>query len=171
MLEDLNEMTMLTLEEGKFIYEQIKELPEIGSMLDIGTGMGHSVVMFSKVKPKWVIYTIDIYSSYKDIRWDEKISIANVESTTIYLRERGVKNAIQIIGDSKELPLNIPLNFIFIDGDHSYDGVKKDFERFSPFLVKGGIIIFHDANMDEPKKFLEEIGAEIKQTLGIWRKK
>lgn len=33
---------------------------------------------------------------------------------------------------------------ILIDGDHSYDGVKKDFDLYSPLLANGGYIIFHD---------------------------
>jgi predicted O-methyltransferase YrrM len=36
------------------------------------------------------------------------------------------------------------LDFLFIDGDHSYEGVKKDFEMYSPLVRKGGIIAFHD---------------------------
>lgn len=36
------------------------------------------------------------------------------------------------------------LDFLFIDGDHSYDGVKKDYEDYSPFVRKGGVIAFHD---------------------------
>ncbi len=36
------------------------------------------------------------------------------------------------------------LDFLFIDGDHSYEGVKKDFEFYSPFVRKGGFVAFHD---------------------------
>ena len=35
---------------------------------------------------------------------------------------------------------------IFIDGDHSYEGVKRDYEHALPLLEEGGIIIFHDIN-------------------------
>ena len=36
------------------------------------------------------------------------------------------------------------LDFLFIDGDHTYEGVKKDFELYSPLVAKGGIVAFHD---------------------------
>jgi cephalosporin hydroxylase len=36
------------------------------------------------------------------------------------------------------------LDVLFIDADHSYDGVKKDFEMYSPLVKLGGIIAFHD---------------------------
>jgi len=37
-----------------------------------------------------------------------------------------------------------PLDFLFIDGDHSLAGVTQDFETFAPLLRSGGIIAFHD---------------------------
>lgn len=40
----------------------------------------------------------------------------------------------------------IKLDFIFIDGDHSYEGVKKDFELYSTILTDNGIIVLHDTD-------------------------
>lgn len=39
-------------------------------------------------------------------------------------------------------------DFIFIDGDHSYDGVKQDFEMYKHLLKDGGYIGFHDINIE-----------------------
>lgn len=36
------------------------------------------------------------------------------------------------------------IDFAFIDGDHSYEGVKKDFETIYPMLSEEGSIAFHD---------------------------
>ncbi len=36
------------------------------------------------------------------------------------------------------------LDVLYLDGDHSYEGVKTDFELFSPLVRPGGIIVFHD---------------------------
>ncbi len=36
------------------------------------------------------------------------------------------------------------LDFLFIDGDHTYEGVKQDYEMYAPMVRKGGIIAFHD---------------------------
>jgi cephalosporin hydroxylase len=41
------------------------------------------------------------------------------------------------------------VDFLFIDGDHTYMGVKKDYELYSPFVRKGGIIAFHDIGKNE----------------------
>lgn len=55
-------------------------------------------------------------------------------------------NVTYITGNSHEVRNDISGKFdvIFIDGDHTYDGVKKDFELYSDLINKGGIICFHD---------------------------
>jgi predicted O-methyltransferase YrrM len=42
-----------------------------------------------------------------------------------------------------------PLDLLFIDGDHSFEGTKKDYEIYSPLVRKGGLVIFHDVG-DSP---------------------
>jgi hypothetical protein len=42
-----------------------------------------------------------------------------------------------IIGD-------IQLDFLFIDGDHTYEGVKQDYEMYKHLVKPGGWIGFHD---------------------------
>lgn len=50
--------------------------------------------------------------------------------------------------DAFNLPQSVKVHktvdFLFIDGDHSYEGVKRDWEMYSPFVKKGGLISFHD---------------------------
>lgn len=41
------------------------------------------------------------------------------------------------------------VNFLHIDADHRYHMVKADYERFSPMVVPGGIILLHDTLLDE----------------------
>lgn len=38
----------------------------------------------------------------------------------------------------------VQLDLLFIDGDHTYEGVKRDFEMYSPLVKPGGIVAFHD---------------------------
>ncbi len=37
-----------------------------------------------------------------------------------------------------------PIDFLWIDGDHEYEGVKKDFLTYSQRVRKGGMVAFHD---------------------------
>lgn len=38
------------------------------------------------------------------------------------------------------------VDFLFIDGDHEYEGVRRDFELYEPLVAPGGLIAFHDVN-------------------------
>jgi predicted O-methyltransferase YrrM len=39
-------------------------------------------------------------------------------------------------------------DLIFIDGDHSYEGVRRDFELYQELLSPRGYIVFHDIDPD-----------------------
>lgn len=43
------------------------------------------------------------------------------------------------------------IDFLFIDGDHTFDGVRADFESYSPLVRSGGIIAFHDICKHPPE--------------------
>jgi len=41
-------------------------------------------------------------------------------------------------------PRDLKIDLLFIDADHSYKGVSDDWKNWSPFVKKGGVIVFHD---------------------------
>ncbi len=41
-----------------------------------------------------------------------------------------------------------PIDFLFIDGDHSCGGVWQDFNMYSPLVAPGGLIAFHDISQN-----------------------
>jgi len=76
---------------------------------------------------------------------------------------------------------DIQIDFLFIDRDHSYEGVKIDFDLYSNILSDRGIIAIHDTDkeyekgliisedakkdyhkFDGPSTFIEELGPEWK---------
>ena len=46
---------------------------------------------------------------------------------------------------------------LFIDGNHSYAAVRKDFEAWIPHLAEQGFLAFHDSNQPGPARLLREI--------------
>lgn len=44
------------------------------------------------------------------------------------------------------IPQDIKIDLLFIDGDHSYEGVKLDFELYSKLLAPKGVVILHDSD-------------------------
>jgi hypothetical protein len=69
---------------------------------------------------------------------------------------RKLSNDVRILmGDSHTMAMRIKLerilgkeklDLLFIDGDHTYDGVGMDYTMYKKFVKKDGLIVFHDIN-------------------------
>jgi len=116
------------------------------TVVEIGTANGGTLFLFANVtNPKRVV-SIDLpYGSFRDGYSFGKIPL---------YKSLGKKGIIKLIranshNDStfnklkKELD-NRQVDILFIDGDHTYEGVSKDFQMYSPLVKKGGIVAFHD---------------------------
>lgn len=49
---------------------------------------------------------------------------------------------------------DIKIDYLHIDGDHSYEGVKKDFELYSQIISENGIITIHDTDQKYHDTFI-----------------
>lgn len=49
---------------------------------------------------------------------------------------------------------DIKIDVLFIDGDHSYEGVKQDFDLYSTILSDKGIIMLHDTDAEYEETFI-----------------
>jgi predicted O-methyltransferase YrrM len=54
------------------------------------------------------------------------------------------------------------LDFLFIDGDHSYEGARRDFEMYAPLVRSGGLVAFHDITPCGPPKEVYKVWNEVK---------
>lgn len=131
-------------EDAEFMFDTISKLPDKGNLLEIGTGYGHSTVFFSQLKPEWTIWTIDGYGEYGSIKQFftfKEFDVQGMLQTKRYLESRGLKNIVQIVGNSNDIEWSYPVDVLFIDADHTFEGLKNDFEHYSPFAK---VIFLHD---------------------------
>jgi predicted O-methyltransferase YrrM len=129
------------------IREEIKNLllildkvkPKV--ILEIGTGRGGTLFLFSYLAhEEAILISVDLSQTIEKrilFRYIKK------EKQKIYLIQ-GDSHNIETLRKIKAILRDNRVDFLFIDGDHSYEGVKKDFEMYSPLVRKGGIIAFHD---------------------------
>jgi hypothetical protein len=108
------------------------------------------------------VYTMDISAEFAD----DAVSNVQMADCAPYVTF--------ITADSSATDFPEPLDVLFIDGDHTYEGVKADFLRHEPNVKKGGVILFHDPCVyDGIQYFMKEIGAyviPIEAGLGIYTK-
>jgi predicted O-methyltransferase YrrM len=61
-----------------------------------------------------------------------------------YSRILGDSHSTEAFEKLKRVLSGKSIDLLFIDGDHSYEGVRTDFEMYSAFVRPGGLIGFHD---------------------------
>lgn len=44
----------------------------------------------------------------------------------------------------------VPIDLLFIDGNHAEEAVQADWDAWSPFLHDGSVVAWHDATYDKP---------------------
>jgi predicted O-methyltransferase YrrM len=54
------------------------------------------------------------------------------------------------------------LDLLFIDGDHSFEGVRADSEMYMPLVRSGGLVVFHDIAQSTPKVQVMKLWESIK---------
>ena len=134
-------------------------------ILEIGTAKGGSLFCFCKLaREDATIISIDLPGGSFGGGYPEwKIPIYQAfakKNQKLYLL-RKYSHKEETLEEVKKILNGNQLDFLFIDGNHSYEGVKKDFEMYSPLVRKRGIIAFHDIVKHPP-----ETGCEVEK---LWK--
>lgn len=133
------------------LIEKVKEYkPEV--IGEIGTfECGNLFLMAHAIKSVKKIVAIDLIVRHKGlfealIRSDQELGFFEGYSTSnaVY------KKVKYFLGDDKS-------DLLFIDGDHTYEGVKADFEKYRCLVKDGGLIIFHDIVPDLTTRMKSEV--------------
>lgn len=120
--------------------------------LEIGTYMGVSATIISSVmNPTGKLFCVDPFERKKG-----KDNPGFVMAKRELKRKKVLKKVVFLRGYSTDISIKaqIPdeLDFIFIDGDHSYEGLRNDWGIVIEKLKKGGVVCLHDTTtpMEEP---------------------
>jgi hypothetical protein len=154
----LEEGLMLQQKDADAMQDCLEKLPDKGCrLLEIGTGLGHSAKFFSQIKPEWFIYTIDSFGLCGDGRIYKEFN-ATESISKVYHYING-SNITQIVADSNKILWELPISALYLDGGHTYECVKKDFENFSSSVISEGYIFLHDYHRDDfgVKRLVDEL--------------
>jgi len=129
------------------------------SVLEVGVAQGASLFAWAQVSaPDACLIGLDAFQ----VRTRSSVGgPQSADEVRAHLLAAGAVTSSQklflVSGDShsneaKRSVLNIlqgtKLDFLFIDGDHSYEGVWQDFRDYGPLVREGGLIGFHDVVPD-----------------------
>jgi predicted O-methyltransferase YrrM len=124
------------------------------AVVEIGTKFGGTLAMWCAVAhPEATIVSIDLpggihgggYAYWRTFIYQR---FAQPKQTVHLLRrDSHLANTLE---DVKKLLPPGGIDFLFCDGDHTYEGVKKDYEMYSPLVRKSGLMAFHDICTHSP---------------------
>jgi len=126
-----------------------------GKFLEVGTAFGETTKALAK---KGYVITMDPYIAdenglimgyYKEDIIQEMFK--NIEGKTVSFYPLKSEDVYEILRND----IWKRFDFIFIDGIHTYEDVKKDY-RWAKALKEDGLIAFHDTHMPEINKFIKK---------------
>lgn len=127
------------------------------TLVEIGVAEGGSALLLRQsAAPEAHLYLIDPYISGR---------IPGLNSHEIIAKRYVQQSSNGTVHWLKDFSFNVakgwttPIDFLFIDGDHHYEAVAQDWQDWHPFVVPGGVVIFHDANHLDwgPGKLVQEL--------------
>jgi predicted O-methyltransferase YrrM len=150
----------------------------ITNYLEIGVHNGVSMSYVVRQNKNINCFGIDLFNYSQD--WYIRDHL-DIQKTYININNNntGNSNIILISGNShspdtiNELHNKIndqTIDLLFIDANHSYDSVKKDFDNYTKFLKSGSIIVMDDYNKKWPGviKFVDCIDTTKYNKIGLF---
>jgi predicted O-methyltransferase YrrM len=139
---------------------------DAGTICEIGCYEGRTSVALAR-STGGNVYSIDpFFRGRLGICYTEWIAKLN-------RRRNGAQNLVYIRGLSQDVGrrFDLPIDFLFIDADHSYEAVKMDWKEWFPKVKKGGYIALHDSkqavNSPEPLGSMRFYSEDVPKLDGI----
>jgi len=137
----------MTVRQAAYLYNLVRSLTA-PKVIEVGRYKGGGTLLIAAaMRGNGQFWSIDIGEKEARLRRNARPYDTQLRDV---LDKFGL-SADLIVGDSRTLEIDTgEVDLVVIDGDHSYEGVKSDFDRFGRRVYKkGGHIVFDDAFKDE----------------------
>ncbi|MEX2556594.1 MAG: class I SAM-dependent methyltransferase [Actinomycetota bacterium] len=134
-------VSRLMIDEAAYLYRLVRSLAA-PRVVEIGRYRGGTTLLLAAAGGRVLSLDIDP-------------AVAHADERLVRALERfGLSERVSLeIADSHEYPVEPgAYDVIFVDGDHSYDGVRVDVERWLSGVAPGGHLILHDAFYPSPER-------------------
>jgi len=133
----------LQIDEAALLYRLARDAGS-GPFAEIGRFKGGSTLIFATALPAGVeLWSYDLHVA---LRGDMPGADLDAELRSALERYDLEGKVHLVVADSRTVdPPPEPLELLFVDGDHTYEGAKADFHRWGAFVRPGGHLLFHDA--------------------------
>ncbi|MGI9112033.1 MAG: class I SAM-dependent methyltransferase [Gaiellaceae bacterium] len=134
----------LQLDEAALLYRLARNVSPGAPVAEIGRFKGGSTLLLASALPEGAeLWSYDLHVALRaDLSGPELDGDLRATLERFGLADR----AHLLVADSRTAePPPRPCELVFVDGDHSYEGARADYERWRELVAPGGSILFHDA--------------------------
>ena len=146
----------LTPTEAYGLYKIAGKLKPGAAVVEIGSWKGKSTLCLARGLKSGVLHCIDPFNAAGEAESQVIYESTKGEESLLAQFQRNVKNipdsvTVQVhCGYSDAFVGQIPaIDSLFIDGDHSVEGCRFDYENYAPFIASNGFLAFHDYYPDQ----------------------
>jgi len=138
-----------------------------GHIVEVGSYEGGSAVYLAKPMSlnddPYMLFCVDTFTGYAGNEDSLSKFWKNIRRVGVSSRVIAIQNTSV---DAAAGWTNGLIRLLFIDALHTLEGVRSDFESWSPFVVEGGGVMFHDYDTKHPavKQYVDELVAGRKIT-------
>jgi len=138
----------------------LTSVPDVDLAVELGTLNGGTAAMLSFSCKR--VVAIDLFEDVPDAFNQNYVKIHGVTAESVFEKLRPYKNVSLVKGDSAIIPPGVvkeSVNLLFIDANHTYDGAKRDFLAWIPYMAPNCRVVFHDYGLGWKlgvKKFVDE---------------
>jgi cephalosporin hydroxylase len=140
-------------ELAEILYRLADEDPPVKTVVEIGAAWGGTLYAWRQLPAVPAVYAVTL-THYADLG-------SMVHGATVLTGDSHDRVTVQRLKDQLG---GRPVDALFIDGDHTYEGVRRDWEMYAPLVRAGGLTLFHDIVCDgEPgvARFWAELRTEV----------
>lgn len=154
---------MISDDEAAALMELASAVPSGSCIVEVGSYRGRSTSALAFGANGAPVYAIEPHESFEGI-YGGQFGPADRRAFFENLLRAGVVEKVRLVNLSSEAVSpgwTRPIGLLWIDGDHTVEGVRRDFDSWARFLQPGGVVAFHDANDPDggPAKLIEELCA------------
>ncbi len=158
---------MMPADQLLAIYKLAITWPARGDIVELGSWTGLTTCYLAtaaRVRRSGNVYAVDTFAGTKEgnTNYDSITRFGGSTRDAFDQRVRQAELADRItplVGLTTDVATRYPGNpirLLLIDADHSYEGVRKDFESWLPHMAPGGLIIFHDYLISDVSRFIDD---------------
>lgn len=139
-------------------------------VVELGTAMGGTLFCFARAAhPTATLISLDLPSSQGGyLEWKKPLLEAfALPGQRIHLLKED-SHRPETFAKVKNILGPRAIDFLFIDADHSYKGVKKDYELYLPLMSPEGLIAFHDIVPSYLTRYDVETSVGIVEVARFW---